>query len=566
MAKSSPKHFFNKFANIQAPRSRFDMSFVNTRTLQADYLYPVRAIPVIPGDTWSYEVDSFIRMLSPLDVPMMDNLYCTYHCWFVPWRLVWDYTKNFFGEQRRPDDPTDFTIPTILFNSNAADVTQGDNYNPATTPDAGLPKVKSIYDYFDIPIVGIDGALTGSFTVNALPLRSYNLIFDEWYRDEQRVSYSYANFGNSQTTADNYVLLKRGKRFDYLTSSTLTPQLGDPVSIPLGVSAPIIHKTGVDWTQDLRWSTSNTNVNNKRVFFTQGNHTGANNVLTGKYAPLDNNTQTTLPNETFGIVLNTSNLEANLSSASPATIATLRNAFQVQAFNEVRIKSGTRYTEFIYGLYNIISPDARLQRPEFLGECTFRLTTMPIVQQSETNGTPQGTLAAIVSGGCNNQHLFTRSFTEHGYIIIIQNIFSDLTYYQGLDKHWSMSTLYDVPIPMFGNLTDAPIYKKEVVLTGTSQDDETWGYNEIYAPYKYMRNTLNGLVRPNAPLTIGQWSLAQQLGSNPGNNSAFITSNTPVSRIVAVTDEDQFICNHRFKGNVVRELPQYSNPMKWFNA
>lgn len=564
MAKSSPKHFFNKFANIHAPRSRFDMSFVNTRTIQADYLYPVRAIPVIPGDTWSYEVDSFIRMLSPLDVPMMDNMYCTYHCWFVPWRLVWDYTKNFFGEQRRPDDPTDFTIPTILFDSTASDVTSGATYNPATTPDAGLPKVKSIYDYFDIPIVGTDGALTGSFTINALPLRSYNLIFDEWYRDEQRVSYSYANFGNSQTTADNYILLKRGKRFDYLTSSTLTPQLGDPVSIPLGVSAPIIRKTGYDVRDDISFYNNNsTNIGLAR--FQNADHTGANQVATAYVN--NNNTVTKVSNGVLASPhLNVTHFAADLTTATPATIATLRNAFQVQAFNEVRIKSGTRYTEFIYGLYNVISPDARLQRPEFLGECTFRLTTMPIVQQSETNGTPQGTLAAIVSGGCNNRHLFTRSFTEHGYIIIIQNIFSDLTYYQGLDKHWSMSTLYDVPIPMFGNLTDAPIYKKEVVLTGTSQDDETWGYNEIYAPYKYMRNTLNGLVRPNAPLTIGQWSLAQQLGSNPGNNSAFITSNTPVSRIVAVTDEDQFICNHRFKGNVVRELPQYSNPMKWFNA
>ena len=564
MAKSSPKHFFNKFAQISAPRSRFDMSFVNTRTIQSDYLYPVRAIFVMPGDTWSYSVDSFIRMLSPLDVPMMDNIYCTYHCWFVPWRLVWDYTKNFFGEQRRPDDPNDFTIPTIKFNANADDVTDDDDYDPAVTPDAGLPKVKSIYDYFDIPIVGTDSALTGSFTVNALPLRSYNLIFDEWYRDEQRVDYSYSNFGNSQTTADKYFLLKRGKRFDYLTSSTLKPQLGDPVSIPLGIDAPIIRKSSTPTWNDLKWIDGSTSSAwyGKDVGFIQKNHTGANQVLTGLYP-----TQQSIPaNAVVGMYINPGNLKADLTNATPATIATLRNAFQVQAFNEVRIKSGTRYTEFLYGIYNVVSPDARLQRPEFLGECTYRLTTMPIVQQSETNSTPQGTLAAIVSGGCNNRHLFTRSFTEHGYIIIIQNIFSDLTYYQGLDKHWSMSTLYDVPIPMFGNLTDAPIYKKEVVLTGTSQDEEVWGYNEIYAPYKYMRNTLNGLVRPNAPLTIGQWSLAQQLGSNPGNNSAFITSNTPVSRIVSVTDEDQFICNHKFTGNVVRELPQYSNPMKWFNA
>lgn len=560
MAKSSPKHFFSKFASVHCPRSRFDMSFVNTRTMQADYLYPVRAIPVIPGDTWSYSVDSFVRLLSPLDVPMMDNLYCTYHCWFVPWRLVWDYTKNFFGEKRRPDDPDDFTIPTILFDSTAEDVTSSETYNPATTPDAGLPKVKSIYDYFDIPIKGTDNVLTGSFEINALPLRSYNLIFDEWYRDEQRVDYAYANFGNTQDTADKYFLLKRGKRFDYLTASTLEPQLGDPVTIPLGTSAPVVTMS----------SDTITGVH-PGLEFTKVDGNKPNVTGTPKLFALGNNnefgyTSASYSGGTWQNTLYPSNLAADLRNATPATIATLRNAFQVQAFNEVRIKSGTRYTEFIYGIYSVISPDARLQRPEFLGECTFPLITQPIVQQSETGETPQGTLTAIVSGGTNDQHLFTRSFTEHGYIIIIQNIFGDLTYYQGLDKHWSMSTIYDVPIPMFGNLTDAPIYKKEVVLTGTSQDDETWGYNEIYAPYKYMRNTLNGLVRPNAPLTIGQWSLAQQLPANPGNNAAFITSDTAVKRIVSVTDEDQFIVNHKFTGNVVRELPQYSNPMKWFNV
>lgn len=560
MAKSSPKHFFSKFASVHCPRSRFDMSFVNTRTMQADYLYPVRAIPVIPGDTWSYSVDSFVRLLSPLDVPMMDNLYCTYHCWFVPWRLVWDYTKNFFGEKRRPDDPDDFTIPTILFDSTAEDVTSSETYNPATTPDAGLPKVKSIYDYFDIPIKGTDNVLTGSFEINALPLRSYNLIFDEWYRDEQRVDYAYANFGNTQDTADKYFLLKRGKRFDYLTASTLEPQLGDPVTIPLGTSAPVVTMSS-DTVTGVHPGLSFTTVNNVKP-----NISGYPKLFALGSSNEIGYTSATYSSGSWQDTLYPSNLAADLRNATPATIATLRNAFQVQAFNEVRIKSGTRYTEFIYGIYSVISPDARLQRPEFLGECTFPLITQPIVQQSETGETPQGTLTAIVSGGTNGQHLFTRSFTEHGYIIIIQNIFGDLTYYQGLDKHWSMSTLYDVPIPMFGNLTDAPIYKKEVVLTGTSQDDETWGYNEIYAPYKYMRNTLNGLVRPNAPLTIGQWSLAQQLPANPGNNAAFITSDTAVKRIVSVTDEDQFIVNHKFTGNVVRELPQYSNPMKWFNV
>lgn len=563
MSKSAPKHFFSKFASVSTPRSSFGMSFVNTRTIQADYLYPVRKIFVMPGDTWNFSVDSFVRMLSPLDVPMMDNQYMTYDAFFVPWRLVWDYTKNFFGEKRRPDDPVDFSIPTILFDSEAEDVTQAEDYNPAITPDAGLPKVKSIYDYFDIPIEGTDGVLTGSFKVNALPLRSYNLIYDEWYMDEQRGSYSYANFGNTQDTADKYFLLKRGKAFDYFTSSTLEPQFGDPVTISLGSTANVsVFGNGkslglTNGTTDFDFTLGSNHELKQATGFNQDVGTS---VSGGTSATVYRSLGVVSDADKSGLVG-----LADLSTAEPIPIMSLRNAFQVQAYKEILNKSGQRLTEYIYGLYGVISPDARLQRPEFLGRVTFPLYTMPVVQNSSTDSnSPQGNLTAIVQGS-GNGHLFTRSFTEFGYIIIIQNIRADLTYYQGLDKDWLMETVYDVPVPVFANLSDEPIKRCELILTGSSDDDVTFGYNERYAFYKYQRNTLNGLVRPNAPLTVGQWSLAQQFDANIANNMDFIEQNTPISRIVAVTDEDQYIVNHKFTGNAVRCLPQYANPMKWFN-
>lgn len=558
MAKRSPKHFFSKLASVSMPRSSFDMGYTDTVTFTTDYLYPNYKQFVIPGDTVNFGYTNVVRMVSPITTPMMDNLYMDTHYWFVPWRLVWDYTKNFFGEQRRPSDPTDFTIPQLTFNASA---TLPSTYTPESTPFGGLPQARSIYDYFDIPIQGTDGNLTGNISVNALPLRAYNLIYDEWYRDEQRVDYSYSNFGNDATTADKYTLLRRGKRFDYYTSSLLQPQIGTPVDIPLGVEAPVsIYGNG--------------NVLGLTNGTVTGFSVGVDNYLSAKSGTLPatigiSNTSSTAFGGRFGIGVVTdpdnSGLigTADLSQASAATIATLRQAFQLQAYNEINARNGSRYTEYLYGQYGVISPDARLQRPEFLGGTHQRLHVQPIVQNSSTDTTtPQGNLAGIIASG-TEEHVFTRSFTEHGYIIGIANIYSDLTYYQGLDRDWSLLTPLDIPIPVFANLTDEAILRKELVLTGTSSDNEVFGYGERYAWAKYNRNRVRGLVRPNAPQTLGQWSLAQQLTSNVGNNSDFIESDTPVGRIAAVSNQVNFICNQEFKVNMIRVLPQYADPEKW---
>lgn len=579
MAKRAPKHFFSKNASVNLPRTRFDMTSTNTTTLSTDYLYPVFCQPVLPGDSWNLSVSNFIRMISPIDVPMMDNLYCDYHFWFVPMRLVWEHTKYFFGEQdRTPETDNDYTIPQITFDSSVEPVEKYVGWQPY----AGLPQTGSIYDYFNIPIQGTDGLLSGDISLNALPLRSYNLIFDDWYRDEQRVDYSYYNVGDTADTADKYYLLKRGKRFDLFTSSLLEPQLGQPVDIPLGTFAPVIgNGNGLGLVQS---STSNN-------FYLAGSQIA--NYETGTlraYVPNDHQAKTigaalgTYSNATnIGegqkvIGVNTdaeySGLICDLSNATAATVASLRQAMQMQAYQEIQAKSGQRMVEYIYSQYGVIQPDI-LTRPEFLGGMHQELTVQPIVQNSSTNEvSPQGNLTGIIYGA-HGDHGFTRSFTEFGFIIGIMNIYSDLTYFQGLDRMWSWQTNLDLPIPIFANLTDEALYKKELVLTGTTTDNEVFGYVERYAPYKYAKNTLTGLVRPNAPLSVGQWSLAEMFTQVPENTSDFIQSNTPVARIEAVNygvDEDgnpinnphSFIVNQKFSGNVVRVLPAYSDPMKWF--
>lgn len=559
MSKRAPKHFFSKNASVNLPRTSFDMSCVNTTTITTDYLYPVYCNFVLPGDSWNLSVSNFVRMISPIDVPMMDNLYIDYHFWFVPFRLVWKHTKYFFGEQdRTPDSDTDYTIPQVTFDSSVPAVS---NYK-GDVPHRGLPQCGSIYDYFGLPIQGTDKLLTGNLSVNALPFRAYNLIYDDWYRDEQRCPYTYYNDGDEATTADNYVLQKRGKRFDYYTSSLLEPQLGDPVDIPLGISAPVYFSP---------YSADDTYGISRPALLT----------ASGQVAPSSQDLYLLkLADSTLGRSNNYFSgtdssgdcylaAKTDLSNATAATVASLRQAFQMQAYQELNARGGSRYVEWVYNQFSVIQPDI-LSRPEYLGGMHQRLTVQPIVQNSSTNDvSPQGNLSGIIYGS-QSEHGFTRSFTEHGYIIGIMNIYADLTYYQGLDRHWTWQTPLDLPIPIFANLTDEALYNGELVTTGTESDKSTFGYVERYSYAKYAKNTLTGEVRPNAPLTVGQWSLAQQFSEVPKNTSDFITSNTPISRIEAVNSPDgsnnphAFIVNQKFSGNVVRCLPAYSDPMKWF--
>ena len=339
MSKSAPKHFFSKNASVNLPRTRFDMSCTNTTTLTTDYLYPVYCQPVFPGDSWNLGVSNFIRMISPIDVPMMDNLYCDYHFWFVPMRLVWQNTKYFFGEQdRTPESDNDYTIPQITFDSKVPAVQNYAGWNP----HKGLPQVGSIYDYFNIPIQGTDKLLTGDFSINALPLRSYNLIVDDWYRDEQRVDYSYYNVGDTADTADKYFLLKRGKRFDYFTSSLLEPQLGQPVDIPLGNTAPVVGN-GLS----LGLTNGTDNFAPETVV---GANTGHTMLTTGAYGQnigTASGTSYVNASKVFGVTTDStkSGLIADLSNASAATVASLRQAFQMQAYQEIQARGGSRMVE-----------------------------------------------------------------------------------------------------------------------------------------------------------------------------------------------------------------------------
>lgn len=577
MAKSAPKFFTSHLPSVNQQRTLFDMSKTDTVTINPDYYYPNYNLLVIPGDTIVLEYSNVIRLLDALQVPMMDNLYCDTHWWYVPFDIVWDYTKNFFGEKKRPSDPDITTLPTVEF-----------------TGSNDLPQVGSVYDYFGIPIEGYDTAsnqplLTGAFSINALPLMSYYLIHDDWVRDEQRQNYllDTPDFTKQTFSPSDFTLYKRGKRFDYFTSTLLNPTGNStPTVLNIGGFAPIsaydITGTNPSFTRvppqssigtlfesanegslgQLRQNLALCRGDNlspsigstidgmsNTKFFTAS---GQGPVISGTAVPGD------------GIV--PVNLYANLQNATGVSVDDLRRAFQVQAYNETIARYGERYPEYIYGLYGTIAPESMMYRPEFLGSTHQRLSTQPIVQTTGTTNAPLGDLGAIVTGGVSKP-VFTRSFSKFGYVIGCINIYSDLTYFQGLEKHWKLRDRMDFPVSIFANLTDQPVYKDEIVLTGTSSDKEVFGYSEIYAWAKYSQNTLRGLVRPNAPQSIGQWSLAEKFSSVPVNDDTFITSTTPIDRVTAVASDENnvhhFIVNQKIDVKLTRELPAHSDPMKW---
>lgn len=568
MAKSAPKHFFSQNPSVNQQRSLFDMSKTDTVTLNPDYYYPNYCQLICPGDTVVLEYSNMIRLIDSLQVPMMDNLYCDTHFWFVAFDNVWDYTKNFFGEKKRPSDPDISTLPLIEFDS--SDVTKP------------LPTCGDVYDYFGVPVVGTDNLLSGSFDINALPLMSYYLIHDDWIRDEQRCSYllDTPDFKATTFKSSDFALYKRNKRFDYFTSTLLNPTgNATPTVLNLGGYAPVS-----------AYDITGTNPSFSRVapqhatIWQNAGETAFNNTsmpvvvagmsdYTGTIDGLANNKFKYFNNSGSGGSVTASNagglvpvnMYANLQSATGVSVEQMRRAFQVQAYHELLAKGGDRYTEYIYTMYGVINPDQQLERPEFLGSTHQRLTVQPIASTADTSNAPLGNLGAIVSGGVSKP-VFTRSFTKFGYIIGCINIYADLTYYQGLEKQWKLRDRMDLPLNVFANLTDQPVYKDEILLTGTSSDSEVFGYQEIYAWAKYAQNSLRGLVRPNVSSSIGYWSLAQTFTSVPVNNDTFIASNTPIDRITAVNTANNvhhFICNQKFDVKLTRELPMHSDTMKW---
>lgn len=506
------KHNFSQVPKADIPRSSFNRTHGYKTTFDAGYLVPIFVDEALPGDTFNLKLQQFARLATPL-TPFMDNMFCDTFFFAVPYRLVWDNWQKFNGEQVDPGDSTDFIIPTMV------------------SPDTTGYVVGSLSDYFGLP-TDVPGV-----SHSALFHRAYNLIWNEWFRDQNLQDSLPVNRGNGPDDPSDYVLQRRGKRHDYFTSCLPWPQKGPAVELPLGTSAPVV---GLD--QDILVGTTVATGRALRLDIT-----GDNVIYTGGTVATGN------------MRWDDPSLYADLSDATAATINSLRQAFQIQKLYERDARGGTRYTEIIRAHFGVTSPDARLQRPEYLGGGSTPVNIHPIAQTSEAGTTPQANLAAmgVINGGSQG---FVKSFTEHCLVMGLVCVRADLNYQQGLNRMWSRSTRWDFYWPALSHIGEQAVLNKEIYAQGNSTDDEVFGYQERYAEYRYKPSVITGQFRSSYSSSLDIWHLAQDFGSLPVLNSEFIEEDPPVDRVIAVPTEPHFLYDSLIQYKCARPMPVYGVP------
>jgi hypothetical protein len=498
-------HEFSRVPQADIQRSTFNRVHGLKTTFDSGYLVPIYVDEVLPGDTFQMNATGFGRLATPI-YPLMDNMYVETFFFYVPNRLIWDNWEKFNGAQDDPGDSTDFLVPQLT-NETVAE--------------------NSLFDYMGLPtkIAGID--------FNNLHGRAYNLIYNEWFRDENLQDSLNVPKGDGPDTYSDFTLQKRGKRHDYFTSALPWPQKGDAVSLPLGTRADI---TASSSSSDLGILNSSGDL--KKVQVAGVNEYLRMSSVTGNVA---------------------GQMYTDLTDATAATINQLREAFQIQRLYERDARGGTRYTEILQSHFGVTSPDARLQRPEYLGGAKTELMMQPVPQTSSTDSTsPQGNLSAL--GTLSSRGGFSKSFVEHGILIGMACVFADLTYQQGMNRMWSRRDRWDFYWPALAHLGEQAVLNQEIYTQGTSADNQTFGYQERFAEYRYKPSQITGKMRSNATGSLDVWHLAQDFTALPALNSSFIEENPPVDRVIAVTTEPEFIWDWYFDLKTTRPMPVYSVP------
>lgn len=516
LGNRNSQHSFAQIPAVHMARSQFDRSHTIKDTFDFDQLVPIFVDEILPGDTANVQLNTFARLATQL-VPIMDNMYIDYFFFFVPNRLVWTNWEKFNGAQDDPGDSTDFLVPTITLSSGTG------------------AAVGSIYDHMGIP-TGID-----NLEINALPLRAYNLIWNQWFRDQNMQDSLVISKDDGPDADTEYTILNRGKRHDYFTSCLPWPQKGTAIDLPLGTTAPILRTS---------------NATTWKVY-DAGTNTG-----TG-VATLTSDASSYLTDSppTANLSLDPNGgLYADLTNATAATINQLREAFSIQSMLELDARGGTRYVEILQAHFNVTSPDFRLQRPEYLGGGSSRITSHPVAQTSPTSGTDAQAQLAAFGTSVGSGIGFTKSFVEHGYVIGMACARADITYQQGLNRLWSRQTRYDFFWPKLQEIGEQAVLQKEIYALGTVADDTVFGYQERYAEYRYKPSEIRGQFRSTYATSLDYWHMAEEFGSAPTLNAAFIVQSTPVDRAIAIPTEPHLLFDAWFKYTHARPMLSYSVP------
>jgi hypothetical protein len=544
--RNNERHF-NQIPEVKASRTRFNRDQTILTTFDSGKLIPFYVDEVLPGDTFNVDTAAIIRMTTP-KYPVFDDAFIDFYYFYCPNRILWDDFKQFMGEvEDKPWMPTkDYKVPQIVVKG---------------TAEKGLPKENSILDYMGVPT-----KVGAQFSINALPIRAYVMIWNEFFRDEnvenaatwkstsEDVEYQDTDDeenleGNIQRAFTGGRCLPVNKFHDYFTSCLPYPQRGPAVTLPIEGNAPVgLYK------------------NNKLTEF--GTVSGGNGIyigtdpaaailnsqngdrtstITGKTKPTEGNADVAY-------------LGADLGSITAATINDLRKAVAVQQYYEALARGGSRYREQVQALWDVTISDKTVQIPEYLGGGRYHVNINQIVQTADNDKSPLGETGAM-SVTPINESSFTKSFEEHGFVIGVCCVRHNRSYQQGLERFWSREDRLDYYVPQFANLGEQPVKKKEIMLTGEATDEDTFGYQEAWADYRMKPNRVSGLMRSNATGTLDFWHYADNYKKVPTLSQEWMTEGkTEIARTLVEQNEPQFFGAIRIANKTTRRMPLYSVP------